>query len=98
MNQELQHLAVQMYTPLFGERDTVKEAYDYAMAIANASDNPAAVTTAIHVLMNTISKDIELWNSAPRKVRVVSKGKPAVVDPEADADRIDYEKEQLMRP
>lgn len=97
MNQELQHLAVQMYTPLFGERDTVKEAYDYAMAIANASDNPAAVTTAIHVLMNTISKDIELWTS-PRKVRVVSKGKPAVVDPEADADRIDYEKEQLMRP
>jgi hypothetical protein len=68
------------------------------MAIANASDNPAAVTTAIHVLMNTISKDIELWNSAPRKVRVVSKGKPAVADPEAEADRIDYEREQLMRP
>jgi hypothetical protein len=68
MNQELQHLAVQMYTPLFGERDTVKEAYDYAMAIAKASDNPPAVLTAIHVLMNTISKDIELWTS-PRKVR-----------------------------
>ena len=97
MNQELQHLAVQMYTPLFAERDTVKEAYDYAMAIAKASDNPAAVTTAIHVLMNTISKDIELWTS-PRKVRVVSKGKPAVADPEAEADRVDYEREQLMRP
>jgi hypothetical protein len=97
MNQELQHLAVQMYTPLFAERDTVKEAYDYAMAIAKASDNPAAVTTAIHVLMNTISKDIELWTS-PRKVRVVSKGKRNAPDPEAEADRADYEREQLMRP
>ena len=97
MNQELQHLAVQMYTPLFAERDTVKEAYDYAMAIAKASDNPAAVTTAIHVLMNTISKDIELWSS-PRKVRVVSKGKRNAPDPEAEADRADYEREQLMRP
>ena len=97
MNQELQHLAVQMYTPLFAERDTVKEAYDYAMSIAKASDNPAAVTTAIHVLMNTISKDIELWTS-PRKVRVVSKGKRNAPDPEAEADRADYEREQLMRP
>jgi hypothetical protein len=92
MNQELQHLAVQMYTPLFAERDTVKEAYDYAMAIAKASDNPAAVTTAIHVLMNTISKDIELWTS-PRKVRVVSKGKPTVVDPEAEADELSVMRE-----
>jgi hypothetical protein len=63
MCKELQELAVQMYTPLFAERDSVHQAYNYAMDIAKASDNPAAVTTAIHVLMNTIAKDIELWTS-----------------------------------
>ena len=52
-------LALSIYSPLFAERDTLKEAYDYAMEIAKASENPAAVTTAIHVMMNTIAKEIE---------------------------------------
>ena len=52
-------LALSIYSPLFAERDTLKKAYDYAMEIAKASENPAAVTTAIHVMMNTIAKEIE---------------------------------------
>jgi hypothetical protein len=44
---------------MFAERDTVKEAYEYAMGIARSSDNPLAVITAIHVMMNTIAKEIE---------------------------------------
>ena len=52
-------LALSIYSPLFAKRDTLKEAYDYAMEIAKASENPAAVTTAIHVMMNTIAKEIE---------------------------------------
>ena len=52
-------LSLSIYSPLFAERDTLKEAYDYAMEIAKASENPAAVTTAIHVMMNTIAKEIE---------------------------------------
>ena len=52
-------LALSIYSPLFAERNTLKEAYDYAMEIAKASENPAAVTTAIHVMMNTIAKEIE---------------------------------------
>ena len=52
-------LSVSIYSPLFAERDTMKEAYDYAFSIANASDNPPAVLTAIHVMMNTIAKEIE---------------------------------------
>jgi hypothetical protein len=32
------------------------------MEIATASDNPAAVTTAIHVLLNSIAKQIEELN------------------------------------
>jgi hypothetical protein len=34
------------------------EAYDYAMQIAQASDNPAAVMTAIQVLVNTIAVEL----------------------------------------
>ena len=52
-------LSLSIYSPLFAERDTLQEAYDYAMEIAKASENPAAVTTAIHVMMNTIAKVIE---------------------------------------
>jgi hypothetical protein len=62
MNKELSELAVQMYTPLFAERTTPRQAYEYAMEIATASDNPAAVTTAIHVLLNSIAKQIEELN------------------------------------
>ena len=43
---------------LFGERDTIVEAYEYVETIANASNNPAAVYTAVHVLMNTIAKEL----------------------------------------
>ena len=52
-------LSVSIYLPMFAERDTVKEAYEYAMGIARSSDNPLAVITAIHVMMNTIAKEIE---------------------------------------
>lgn len=41
---------------MFADRETVGDAYEYAMEIAKATDNPAAVTTAIHVLLNTIVK------------------------------------------
>lgn len=52
-------LALSIYSPLFAERDTLKEAYDYAMEIAKYSDDPAAVTTALQVMLNTIAKEIE---------------------------------------
>ena len=41
------------YVRLFGERDTIDEALEYALLIAKASDNPAAVMTAVHVVLNT---------------------------------------------
>jgi len=45
------------YHGLFAERETVKEAYDYAMMIVEAlpSECKAHVVTAIHVLLNTIA-------------------------------------------
>jgi len=52
-------LATKLYVPMFAERTTIKEAYAYAQEIAKASDNPAAVMTAIHVVLNTVAKEIE---------------------------------------
>jgi hypothetical protein len=59
---DLQQLAINLYSPLYAERTTIKEAYAYATEIANASGNPAATMTAIHVLLNTVAKKIERIN------------------------------------
>ena len=50
--------ASQLRNSLFGERDTIVDAYKYVEQVANASNNPAAVYTAVHVLMNTIAKEL----------------------------------------
>jgi len=55
---DIQEYAAQLRNSLFGERDTIVDAYKYVETIADASDNPAAVYTAVHVLMNTISKEL----------------------------------------
>lgn len=52
-------LALKLYVPIYAERTTIKEAYAYAREIAQASDNPAGVMTAIHVVLNTVAKEIE---------------------------------------
>jgi hypothetical protein len=44
---------------MFGERETLKEAYAYVTKLAQSSDEPIAVLTAVHVMMNTIAKEIE---------------------------------------
>lgn len=55
---ELQALASSITVGLFAKRDTLQEAFDYAHKIANASDNPMAVMTALHVVLNTVADRI----------------------------------------
>ena len=57
-----QTLAKGLYFPLFGKRETMQEAFDYFTLVAQNSDNPAAIMTAVHVLVNTIAKEIEAIN------------------------------------
>ena len=52
-------LAAQLRNSLFAERATLAEAYEYASVVAQASDNPAAVFTALHVMMNTIAREVQ---------------------------------------
>lgn len=59
MNKEIQTLASGLYSPLFASRDSIKDAILYAYDIAKASDNPAAITTALHVVLNTIAQELE---------------------------------------
>jgi hypothetical protein len=40
---------------MFADRGTdINAAYEYLLSVADASDNPPAVITAAHVLMNTV--------------------------------------------
>ena len=48
-------LAHSLKCNLFADRGTdISAAYEYLLSIADASDNPPAVITAAHVLMNTV--------------------------------------------
>jgi len=51
-------LALKLRNGLFAERDTLNEAWDYVEVIANGSNNPAAVYTAVQVMLNTVSSQI----------------------------------------
>ena len=46
--------------PLFASRDTVPEAYDYAVVMLRGTGaDEVSIMTALHVLMNTIAETIE---------------------------------------
>lgn len=48
-------LAHSLKCSLFADRDTdINAAYEYLLSVADASDNPPAVITAAHVLLNTV--------------------------------------------
>ena len=49
-------LARSLHSNLFGSRDDIKEAYAFALQMTGGD---ALALTGIHVLMNTISKEIE---------------------------------------
>lgn len=46
-------------SPLMAERDTIDEAFEYALMVAKASDNPMAVMTAVYVVTNSIAKQLK---------------------------------------
>jgi hypothetical protein len=52
-------LASALRNNMFAQRETLDEAFEYVDVIAKASNNPAAVWTAVQVVINTIAKTIE---------------------------------------
>lgn len=82
MNKDIQALASQLYSPIFAECDTIRRAYELMHSVAMQCENPAAVTAAVHVLMNTIAVEMEKLNDTRR---VVVTGK-RTTDAEATAE------------
>lgn len=52
-------LAKAIYNPMFADRDNLKDAFDYALKLAEHSGNPPAVLTALFVVLNTVSKELK---------------------------------------
>jgi hypothetical protein len=58
-----QRFAKSIRNNLFSDRKTLNEAMEYAYSIAKGTDNPAAVMTAIMVVVNTLANYIEQLES-----------------------------------
>lgn len=55
-----QELAKAIRHKLFAERDTLKEAYEYAFSVFRTlGRNELAATTALMVVMNTLANELE---------------------------------------
>jgi AAA+ superfamily predicted ATPase len=56
-----QELAKAIRHGLFADRETLKDAFDYAFRVINACSESErlAVTTAMFVVLNTVAKEIE---------------------------------------
>jgi len=48
-----------IHTPLFANRDTIDEAFEYALMVAKGTDHPMAVMTAVYVVTNSIAKQLK---------------------------------------
>ena len=53
-----QQLGKSLHFALFATPATIDDAYAQALQIANASDNSAAVMTAVHVVVNAIAQEL----------------------------------------
>ena len=60
----LNELAQSIHSPIMADRETVEDAFEYAMMVARASDNPMAVMTAVYVMTNTIAKQLKEIDNA----------------------------------
>jgi hypothetical protein len=56
-------LAESIRNRLFADRANFDDALDYAYSIAKGTDNPAAVMTAVMVVVNTLANYIEQTES-----------------------------------
>ena len=60
----LNEIIKEIHTPLMADRKTIDEAFEYALMVAKASDNPMAVMTAVYVVTNSIAKQLKEMDNA----------------------------------
>lgn len=56
MNQR--DLAKNLRNSMFAERETLTEAYNYVLDLAQNSEDGPAILTAVHVMLNTVANTI----------------------------------------
>ena len=54
-----QRFAQSVRNRMFADRKTFDEAMEYAYSVARGTDNPAAVMTAVMVVVNTLAQEME---------------------------------------
>jgi hypothetical protein len=54
-----QRFAQSVRNRMFADRDSFDEAMEYAYSVARGTDNPAAVMTAVMVVVNTLANYVE---------------------------------------
>lgn len=52
-------LIEKLRSPMFADRPNIDDAYEYAHFMAQSTDCPAAVMTALQVVVNTICNELE---------------------------------------
>jgi hypothetical protein len=52
-------LAKAIYIPLFSSRDSIQEALNYGYALGQATGCSVEITTAMHILLNTIARRLD---------------------------------------
>ena len=57
-NESIYQFGKALHSALFATPDTINVAYDQALQIANSSENPAAVMTAVQIVINAIAKEL----------------------------------------
>ena len=103
---QVRELAKVMQNGIFADRETLDDAFNYAIQVATASDNAAAVYTAVHVVLNTATKLIEKeCNKEIDAVELHHQARERAYDPDpkqmAAADRFNaafFSSKQAARP
>ena len=67
---KVSEFARDLRSDFFADRPSVNAAYEYANKVAKGTDNPAAVMTAVQVVVNTIAKHLETLENKKRTTTV----------------------------
>ena len=79
---------------LFTTPDSLEQLVEIADSMTDSSEAWQIMVFTLNYCHLMVEEEIKY----AQRIRVVSKGKRSAPDPEAEEDRIAYEREQLMRP
>jgi hypothetical protein len=79
---------------LFKTPTSIEQLMEIAESMTNSSEAWQVMVFTLNYCYLMVEEEIK----STQRIRVVSKGKRSAPDPEAEEDRIAYEREKLLRP